>query len=256
MSFAQPPRRPSHGSPATREALPTGSCHVWFTLTDAVSLSRNARRYEALLSEHEKERHRRFYYARDRNLYLVAHALVRTVLSRYEPIAPGQWRFVTVKRGRPEIDPQLPHHHLRFNLSHTRGLVACAVCREVDVGVDVETTDRRVSVLKLAESVFSSQEVADLRSRSGDAQRHRFFEYWTLKEAYIKADGSGLSLPLKSITFSLSDGDPVAVAFDERINDDPGTWTFAQRRPSARHHLAVAVRVKGDLELVVRSTVP
>ncbi|MFC1706056.1 4'-phosphopantetheinyl transferase family protein [Planctomycetota bacterium] len=227
--------------------LSKGACHVYYAFPEGAT--DRAAEHMRLLSASERARHGRYRFERDRQLYLVAHALTRTVLSYYRPVEAQDWRFEPGRHGKPEIVSPSLGPRLRVNLSHTGGLVACAVALDDDVGVDVEDSDRETSILSVAERVFSDTELRDLHAQTGDGQRHRFFEYWTLKEAYIKADGRGITLPLRAITFTLREGLPIQVRFGAGIEDDPTDWRFAQLRPTERHHLALALRCGTDLSV-------
>jgi 4'-phosphopantetheinyl transferase len=196
----------------------------------------------AWLSDGERERHARFRFEEDREAYLVAHALTRRALGHVAGVAPNELSFSIGEHGRPEIAGPSRALALRFNLSHTRGLVACGVACGHDIGVDVERIDREVALLGVARHVFSERENAGLLSLSGSAQRLRFFELWTLKEAYVKAIGKGLAAPLKSISFLPEAHDPVAVHFAEQALDDPSAWCFRRHEPGPGHRLAVALR--------------
>ncbi len=213
--------------------------------------------YRAGLPEDEQVRARRYLRDEDRDRFVVARALVRQQLSRFGPLAPSDWRFVTNGHGRPEIaNPPTAAPRLRFNLSHTRGLVACAVTGDREVGVDVEYIDRRLTH-DVATRFFAAREVADLHALDTDAQALVFFDYWTLKEAYIKARGLGLALPLGQFAFRLAPPGPPVVAFDEALGDEPASWQFFQSRPSPRHRLALAVRRTGaDLDVILEDVVP
>ncbi|MDJ0767178.1 MAG: 4'-phosphopantetheinyl transferase superfamily protein [Ilumatobacter sp.] len=205
---------------------------------------------ERLLADDERERHRRFRREQDRHTFLVAHALVRTVLGRYTSVEPAELRFVLEEHGRPQLAPE-HGGSVRFNLSHTDGMVACAVTVGRSVGVDVQVVDDRVATMEVARRVFAPTELADVGALTGADRRERFFRYWTLKEAYIKATGLGLSTPLDRFAFDLAD--PISVAFAAELDDDPRCWQFAQSWPTDRHCLAVAVRRSGaDVALRVR----
>jgi 4'-phosphopantetheinyl transferase len=237
---------------AARELLPLqpGEVHVWIVEPGQVQSPRLQEIYRALLDEEERQRHLRFRFEHLRLLYLVAHALVRTTLSRYAPVEPAAWRFVAGARGRPEVAPGLPR--LRFNLSHTEGMAVCAVAREDDVGVDVEDSERRGQTAEIAEHYFAPSEVAALRALPVEQQRARFFEYWTLKESYIKARGEGLALPLAHFAFHLEPGRRPRIRFDPRLVDDEQAWQFVQLWPSQRYPVALAVRRGRALPLAVR----
>jgi len=151
----------------------------------------------------------------------------------------------------PEIDvPKLGH--LRFNLSNTRGLVTCAVALEGEIGVDVEVLDRAGGLLEIAERFMAAPESKDIRALPPDAQDLRFFTYWTLKEAYIKARGMGLSIPLDKFWFLLngeaSASSPTRLVMAPEMDDDASGWSFAQFQPTERHLLAVARREPASLD--------
>ncbi len=245
--------------PATEPLLTLSpdEVHFWVVEPEGVTEPRLLEAYRALLDEGERERHLRFRFEKHRHQYLVSHALVRTTLSRYAPMAPEAWRFVTNAYGRPEVAGEgLPP--LRFNLSHTDGMAVCAVALGVDVGADVEDALRPGQTVELADSFFAPAEVAALRALPVERQRERFFELWTLKEAYIKARGAGLSLPLDQFAFHLEPGRLPRISFDPRMEDEPEAWKFVPLRFSERHPAAVAVRRDRGLPLRVRCqrTVP
>lgn len=195
----------------------------------------------AFLGDEERVRHARFRFESDRDIYLVAHALTRRMLGRVIGVPSGALEFAAGEHGRPELVAPEAARGFRFNLSHTHGLVACSVTRGADIGVDVEYAERRVDILGVARQVFSPVEVAGLATLSGTEQRERFFELWTLKEAYIKAIGKGLSAPLRSITFDPAQPDPVPVTFGPDVADDSGRWCLRRFRVGSEHRLALAL---------------
>jgi 4'-phosphopantetheinyl transferase len=208
---------------------------VWFAEPEQITDPALAQRYFDLLDDGERAQHARFHFQRDRDLYLVAHALLRTTLSRLCAVDPRDWRFRTEEHGKPELAG--PVCDLRFNLSHTRGLVMLGVTRALDLGVDVERIDPTRSSDEIAERFFAPKEAAAVRG----APALRFFEYWTLKEAYLKACGVGLGLPLECFGFELAPPAP-RISFEPPIVDDPACWQFVQLFPAEGHVAAVAVR--------------
>ena len=178
---------------------------------------------------------------------------MRTVLSRYVAVDPSIWRFERNKYGKPAIAYPRGIPPLSFNLSNTTGLIACLVALGRDVGIDVEDTTRLGETVEIVDQFFSPTEVAALRALPSNDQRYRFFEYWTLKEAYIKARGMGLALPLEQFSFHLEVRQPVRIAFDPRLHDDPRSWQFAQFRPTSRHLMAAAIRRGMDADLTVHT---
>jgi 4'-phosphopantetheinyl transferase len=237
--------------------LPDDEVHLWYLLTEQVTDPALLTAYEALLTPEERARRDRYRFEHSRREYLLTRALVRTTLSRYAPVAPAAWRFSANEYGRPEIEAEA-HRALRFNLSNTQGLIACVVTRGREVGVDVEDTERSGETVSIADSFFSPSEVAALRALPPELRRSRFFDYWTLKEAYIKARGMGLSIPLDQFSFLLRPQAPIGIAFDPRLGDDAATWQFERFALSPRHRTAVAVRRGSgpDLRFVVRATLP
>lgn len=240
---------------AVRE-LPPDEVHLWYVEYDDVA-DALLPRFEALLDADESARRERFRFPRDRRAYAVSHALLRTTLSHYADVAPTDWRFKAGAYGRPETATPAEHAALRFNLSHTRGAALVGVVRRFDVGVDLETVERNSDADALAERYFSPQEVHDLRTLPAERRRTAFFEYWTLKEAYVKARGLGLHLPLAKFSFTF-DERRAAISFDDDLDDEPRAWRFVKWRPAASFQAAAAVRCgdAGALRFTVRRVVP
>lgn len=209
-------------------------------------------RLRALLSEDEQARQLRFYFPHDRESYLIAHALTRSVLGAALGLAPSALRFELGPHGRPELAPGQSDLGLRFNLSHARGMVACAIALERDVGVDVEQVDRRVEIAQLARQVFSDSERAALFALGTDAQRERFFRLWTLKEGYIKAVGKGLAIPLRCVSLQLDDPGAIRVMFSPPVEDDAAAWQFRTYWPTPGHMISVAARDAQPLQFSLR----
>lgn len=193
----------------------------------------------ALLAPDERTRLATFVFERDREIALASRALQRWALSRCAPVAPDAWRFTENAHGRPEI--AAPNGHaLRFSVSNTRGLVACAVTRGRDLGLDVEEV-RAAVPLDVVACVFAPSERAALATAAAEEQPGRFADLWTLKEAYVKARGLGLTLDLERVWFDRTTGTP-QLGLDPAIDDDPSAWETQSWRPTARHAAALCVR--------------
>jgi 4'-phosphopantetheinyl transferase len=236
---------------------PLDRVHVWTISPGEAATPARLQQYRALLTSDEITRGNRFLQEADRVRFIVARALVRTMLSRYVPVPPHAWRLRIEQYGKPEV-ANLPAAapDLRFNLSHTEGLVACAVTVGRDVGVDVEHIQRALTH-DVAERFFSPEEVTDLRALPPEEQDVVFFDYWTLKESYIKARGLGLTLPLGQFTFRRIPGRAPTISFAPELHDDPLSWQFAQFWPTRDHRMAVAVRRTGvDLPIDVETHLP
>jgi 4'-phosphopantetheinyl transferase len=211
-------------------ALPEGTVEVWLLTVPRWPVDVGL----DLLDLHERARWGRFRFEEDRRLYGAAHALLRIALSHYSAVDPRDWRFAAGPYGRPELTGALATLGLRFNLSHTRGLAACAVTRNHTVGIDVELLRNSIDFLAIAQMHFTGYECAQIAAAPTALKPEIFFSIWTLKEAYIKARGFGLSLPLKS--FSVN----VARPGIRPAPDDCPFWYASLSRQEGGYLVAVA----------------
>jgi 4'-phosphopantetheinyl transferase len=189
-----------------------------------------------LLDASEQARADRFHLATDRDSYVLAHALLRAMLSCMAGIAAADLRFRTAKNGKPALDAAQSQPDLHFSLSHTRGLAACAVGRPYALGIDAEAW-RVPAPIELAARYFAPTEAQLVAEQEPTERPSTFYRLWTLKEAYLKAIGQGLAAPLDSFAFSL---DPVTITV--AAPDHMAAWYFAEFRPGPAHSLALAVR--------------
>ena len=204
-----------------------------------------------LLSVDERVRADRFMFERHRRQYIFAHAMLRLALSQAAPnVDPTDWSFAAGRYGRPFVAAPATSTALHFSLSHADGCVACVVSGHEAVGVDVETVSRRVAPLSTALRFFAPEEVETLRGLPEPAAIERFFDYWTLKEAYLKARGFGLNLPLDAFAMQVSH-EAIEISFKPDIADDPLGWRFSLCSPSPSHRLAIAdgSRANGGLPI-------
>lgn len=204
-----------------------------------------------LLSVEERIRADRFMSERHQRQYIFAHAMLRMALSHAAPeVAATDWSFSIGRYGRPFVAAPQSSTALHFSLSHADGCVACIVSKHETVGVDVETVSRRVAPLSTALRFFAPEEVETLRGLPEPIAIERFFDYWTLKEAYLKARGFGLNLPLDAFAMRVS-REAIAISFRPDIADDPAGWRFSLCSPSPSHRLAIAdgSRAAGGLRI-------
>jgi 4'-phosphopantetheinyl transferase len=193
--------------------------------------------------------HRLHHEARRRQ-FALTRVMQRRVLSRYAAdIPPADWQFKVSAEGRPSLAPPYDRTGLHFNLAHTEGLVAMAVSRHALVGVDVEKPGR--APLAVVERYFSAAEARQLRALPPDAQPRRFVQIWTLKEAYLKAVGTGLAGGLGRMSFLFDAAEQIR--FERDDDRDAPRWQFRQFEPSPEHLLGLAVLPgAGSGELTVR----
>jgi 4'-phosphopantetheinyl transferase len=178
---------------------------------------------QALISEEERAAVRRFATEANQRERLAARALVRTVLAQRCGVDPASLRFDTGAFGKPELSPR---SSLRFNLAHHPTLVVCAIAEDRDVGVDVEPLSRHSQIMEVAESVFAPAERDTLAALDATTLADRAVSLWTSKEAYIKARGAGLSLPLRKFAWTFDGGRP-SLSTDASVDPDPARWTLA-----------------------------
>ncbi len=175
---------------------------VWYVRTDDVQAEATLRACSELLLPDERVKQAAFVFEKHRHQYLVTRALGRAALASRLGVMPAGLRFVRNSHGRPELTPSSP---CRFNLTNTVHLVACAIADGLEIGVDAEPLSRGSHVLDVAETVFTDGERSMLAALSTDARLRRAVELWTLKEAYIKARGLGMSLPVERVEMSFED---------------------------------------------------
>jgi 4'-phosphopantetheinyl transferase len=237
----------------TQLALPHNEAHLWFVQLDEVAPV-YLETYCDLLSDDERARAAHLVFEAHRNAFVIAHAFVRATLSRYATVAPSDWSFATNDYGRPRVC-QPSFGDLDFNLAHSDGIAVCLVGRGI-IGIDVEDVFRRAP-LDVVNQYFSAIEVESLMQQPIEMRPRRFYEYWTLKESYIKARRLGLSLPLDRFAFDLDSKRGPRISFLPPIEDDAGRWQFTLLTPTTHHLVAAALRdALPDLRIVTREVAP
>jgi 4'-phosphopantetheinyl transferase len=159
-----------------------------------------------------------------------------------DSVAPAAWTFDAEPHGKPVLAHHGTRGRIAFNLTHTRGVVACACASRGSVGIDVEAIDRRADYMELAAAYFAPGEIADLRNATDHGRHERFIELWTLKEAYVKAVGRGLGVDLQTFAFSRDDA---GLLHFKPPSGDSGRWTFALFALDARYRMALAATSGG-----------
>jgi 4'-phosphopantetheinyl transferase len=213
--------------------------HAWLIPTDVAPL--RLRALEAILSPDEQERAARFHFERDRARFVVARGSLRRILGRYLGLPPDAFRFLYSSHGKPYLAGDGRAALLSFNVSHSGDWALCAVAGGRRVGVDVEIIRADLAGETIAERFFSPREVAALRSLAPGEQVAAFFRCWTRKEAFLKARGEGLSLPLDRFDVSLRPGEPPALL---RTLDDPfeaRRWSMLALPSPPMHETALVI---------------
>lgn len=239
---------------AVRTPLAPGEVHIW-RASQTVEPPVLARLH-ALLDPAEKARAERFVFQRDRDRFIVAHGILRELLAAYIGCAPAEIGFDYGPQGKPSLrasdlpslragDP--PRFNcseaarVRFNMAHSHGLAAFAFALDRELGIDVELIRADFGGEDIAKRYFSRAEVAELMSLPSEMRAEAFFLCWSRKEAYIKARGQGLQIPLASFSVSLTPGAP------ERLRaDDASRWGLRSFHPKDGYAGAVIGEAGGS----------
>jgi 4'-phosphopantetheinyl transferase len=209
------------GEPAVPN-IPAGVARVWHWPLDVSAL--DVRDLRKVLSPDERERAERYRFDQHRNEFILTRAVLRMVLASYTAQSPENLSFDYSAQGKPALSNG--PSDLRFNVSHTEGLAVLALVREREIGVDAEKIRPQPDAQKLAKRFFSLLEQRFLERLSGDELQRAFFRCWTRKEAYIKAKGEGLSIPLHAFDVSLEDDQPAALVGTRPDPTEAGRWTL------------------------------
>ena len=229
--------------PPTDLALPGDEVHVWRASLDLPAP--RAQSLQRTLAADELSRVERLNFPRDRQRFIVARGTLRVILSRYLDVDPRQLRFRYVDYGKPSLIPFPGQEALHFNLSHSDGLALYAVARDRQIGIDLERVCPVAEAEQIAERFFSAQEKTVFRSLPADLKREAFFTCWTRKEAYIKARGAGMSLPLDQFDVSLIPGEPAVLLSTRGDPREALRWSLRELTPGPGYVAALAVEGHG-----------
>jgi 4'-phosphopantetheinyl transferase len=216
--------------------LASGEVHSWCASLD-VPAETSARLY-ATLTPDERTRSARFRFERDRRRFIVARGVLRDLLGRYLQTQPGQIRFVYNAFGKPDLSPEFAGR-LKFNLSHSGCLAVIAIATASDVGVDLEYIRAESDYAEIARRFLSAAEVDHLMALPSHLYAEAFFSCWTKKEAYLKACGEGLAIPLNSFSVPLTTNPPAHAPVNLH------GWSLYTLRPAPGYAGALAIEGAG-----------
>jgi 4'-phosphopantetheinyl transferase len=228
-------------APAAPPRIASGDVHVWCARLD-VPPETVARLY-ATLAVDERHRSARLRFRRDRRRFIVAHGVLREILGHYLQTEPGRISYVTQAFGKPELGPAFDGWP-KFNLSHSAGLALIAIAAESEIGVDLEYVRWQLDYAALARHFFSDAEVGRLSTLPDYRYVEAFLACWTKKEAYVKARGRGLAMPLKSFTVPLTTDPaqgPGTLHVASNDVDRAMRWSIHTLRPAPGYIGALAV---------------
>jgi 4'-phosphopantetheinyl transferase len=199
--------------------------------------------FRQTLSPDEISKAERFYFEEDRRHFIAARGLLRTILGRYLETDPSCLRFWYQLYGKPALVGENCKTY-SFNLSHSHGLLLLAITRGREIGIDVEWVRAESAGQEIAERFFAPNEVAKLSSLPKAQKDEAFFRCWTRKEAYVKAKGEGLTIPLDQFEVSLSPGEP-AKLLHIASSGESCDWYLEELHPGPGYIAALAVRERG-----------
>ena len=242
--------------PSSVVAVPeAGQICIWTLGADNSAMPGAASSLEAVLSPEERKEALRIPLVASRRQFIVGRAMLRRVLSSHFPVPVAAWRFARDHNRKPFVcAPRMPLP-IQFSISHTEGLIACLVTLSSSAAVDVEKVEHSPDLPAVAAEFLSLGERKTLEALPGPEWTARFFDYWTLKEAYAKARGLGLQLKLSEFEFHFGRDDTIRMACPSRMDHNWREWRFWCRRQSSSHVISVAVRkdFEGPLEVVSRT---
>lgn len=197
-----------------------------------------------VLSEDELEKAGRFHFDIDRTYYIAARGFLRKLLGRYTQIDPAQIQFQYNEYGKPELLEQANQGFLRFNISHSAGVGLFAFTMKNDLGVDIEYLRSDLADEQIARRNFSPLEVNALLCVPDEERMKVFFNCWTRKEAYIKAHGEGLSMPLDGFDVSCAPGEPASLLATRPDPSEASLWKMYGFEPEINYVGALAVKAR------------
>ena len=219
--------------------LQSDQVDVWRISLDLTAAS--VKLLESSLSADEAGRAARFHFPADRNRYIVAHGCLRDILARYLNCQPARLVFSTNDYGKPALQG----YELEFNLSHSGDFALVAITQARRIGIDVERIRSDMEHESIARRFFSQNEALEWMTLPPEQRPIAFFNCWTRKEAYIKAQGLGLSLPLESFDVSLDPDGPALLRATRPDPEEAARWRLLSLEVDPCYAAAVAVERNG-----------
>lgn len=219
--------------------LASNDVHVWRAKLDPSEEC--TKQLTRMLSDDEQKKMRRFHYDKDRKRFIVTRGVLRKIMSRYLNIKPSHIQFGYSTHGKPYLVEKLRGEKICFNLSYSHNLSLYAFTKSRRVGIDIEYVRPFVDVDQIVAGFFSSNEQAIWQQLPEKQKQEAFFNCWTRKEAYIKARGEGLSLPLDQFEVSFAPGKPAALLGTDGALDQTSRWLLRVIQSDSSYAAALVV---------------
>jgi len=227
--------------PPAKPTLSPHEVHIWCATVEVCAF--DFARLQELLSSDENARAADFRFERDRHRFVAARAFLRTILSLYLDCCPTELDFKYTEYGKPSLVNSQINSNLTFNMAHSGELALYAIALERAIGVDIEQIRQEFAQEEIARRFFSVGEASRLLSLPASDRLKAFFDCWTRKEAFIKAKGLGLSLPLDQFDVSLSPEEPPLLL--ETRWDPKERWRWSLKDIDVGPSSSAAVAIEG-----------
>ena len=188
----------------SKELISSNEVHVWRVLLDLTNCQRES--LLGILSADEVERAGRFHFERDQKRFIMARGILRQLLGQYLGKSPNALQFEYTANGKPVVATNADYDNLCFNLSHSGEYAVYAFSRGCNIGIDIEFIRNDIAIEQIAQHYFAPNEISSLKQINENKRSELFFQYWTRKEAFLKATGTGISFSMESFDVSLISG--------------------------------------------------
>jgi 4'-phosphopantetheinyl transferase len=230
-----------------RRAVPanlisSNEVHVWRAFIHKTNIQSET--LLETLSSDELSRAKQYHFEKDQRRFIITRVLLRNILGHYLRAKPSELRFQYTSHGKPALTTDNVRDSLRFNLSHSGEIALYAITRNRKIGIDVEHIRDNFDVRQIAQRFFSPEEIKSLDNIQEQKKPEVFFQYWTRKEAFIKATGKGVSFPMEQCDITSINGNVLSPVTLVGNNSEVPCW-FAQDIFPGQGYVA-AIAVEGD----------
>ncbi len=220
--------------------LTSKEIHLW--LAPLESMAPYIGFLQSTLAPDEMERAEHFHYTKDRNCYIATHGLLRKILSRYINISPERIRFQYNIHGKPYLKPLHNKAELQFNMSHSFDFALYGIAYNDEIGIDIEQISPIPEIDKLMDDYFTVEEKSHFKMLSLNDRIEKFFRYWTLKEAYMKAKGRGLDLSVSQVEVQEESGKFIGLIDVKEKSKETSHWSIYSLSPAAGYAAAAVTK--------------
>ena len=224
------------------ELTHSNEVHVWRVFLDLTTVEIES--LQGILSDDELARAGRFHFERDQKRFIAARGILRKILGHYLGKNPNNIHFEYTSHGKPILAANPGYDTLCFNLSHSDAFAVYAITRGRKIGIDIERVRDDIAVEPIARKFFSQDEISSLERIHTDNRSELFFQYWTRKEAFLKARGEGISFPMEQCDVSLMSGSVLSPIILLANTKDSSVWYGQDLFPG--HGYAAALAAEGS----------